>query len=129
MPATVTRTCHGPAGAGRAAELGAHSEAADLYALVLRHAHMTPDRQRVIWLEQHAFESYLCGHGETATSCWRQAIDIRHRLGDHPEEGDDLHWLSHQQWRMGRNKEGLAAARASLRILEGLGPSRSWRGR
>ena len=41
--------------------MGAHQEAAELYALALRHADHTPKQQKVVWLEGHAFESYLCG--------------------------------------------------------------------
>ena len=112
----------GPAAADRAAALGAHSEATMLYVLVLRHGHTTPDHDKVVWFERHAFESYLCGQGDTAASSWRQAIDMRHQLGDRLEEGEDLRWLSHQLWPLGRNGEGLEAARTSLRLLEDLGP-------
>ncbi len=46
---------YGPAAAARASELGAHREAAELYGSTLRHADTTSERQRAVWLEQHAF--------------------------------------------------------------------------
>ena len=59
-PATPTpSSATAPAAAERAAALGANREAAQLYALALRHADTTPDQQKVIWLERHAFSSYL----------------------------------------------------------------------
>jgi DNA-binding CsgD family transcriptional regulator len=113
---------YGPAAAERAAGLGAHREAAELYALALRHTDTTPAQQKVVWLEQHAFESYLCGLAEPATRSWREAIALRHDLGDRLGEGDDLRWLSHLLWPLGHSTEATAAARASLELLEDLGP-------
>jgi ATP/maltotriose-dependent transcriptional regulator MalT len=74
-------------------------------------------------LERHAFESYLRGHAADSMSSWRAAIDIRHRLGHRLEEGDDLRWLSHLLEPLGRTSEAVEAGRASLRLLEGLGPT------
>ena len=51
----------GIAAAQRAAELGAHRQAAELYALALRHADTAPPEQKVIWLEQHAYATFLGG--------------------------------------------------------------------
>lgn len=114
---------HGPAAAEHAAALGAHAEAADLYELMLRHGAGDALPQRALWLECHAFESYLCGHAAAAVSSWRAAIDIRHRLGHRLEEGDNLRWLSHLLEPLGRTAEAVEAGRASLRLLEDLGPS------
>ncbi|MDT5174148.1 MAG: hypothetical protein QOG37_1399, partial [Mycobacterium sp.] len=86
---------YGSAAAERAVAMGAHREAAELYALALRHADHIPKQQKVVWLEGHAFESYLSGHGEAATQSSREAIALRHDLGDKLGEGDDLRWLSH----------------------------------
>ncbi len=86
---------YGPAAAERAAAVGAHQEAAELYALALRHADHTPKQQKVVWLEGHAFESYLCGLEDSAMRSSREAIVLRHDLGDRLGEGDDLRWLSH----------------------------------
>lgn len=117
----VTR--HGPTAAERAAALGAHAEAAELYGLTLRHRGTAPPEQEAQWLERHAFESYLCGLAAASMSSWRAAIDVRHQLGHRLEEGDDLRWLSHLLEPLGRTSEAIEAGRASLRLLADLGPS------
>ena len=113
----------GPAAAERAAALRANREAAELYALALRHGEAIPDAQKVIWLEQHAFSSYVSGLTEASARSLREAIALRHTLGDRLGEGDDLRWLSHMLLPMGRTTEAIQAGRASLRLLEGIGPS------
>ncbi|WP_081287220.1 ATP-binding protein [Mycobacterium asiaticum] len=110
---------YGVAGAERAADLGAHQQAADLYALALRHADTVAPGQRAGWLEQHAEACYLSGRGEDAVTSWRAAIQLRGELGDSLREGDDLRWLSHGLWGLGRVRESGSAGRASLRLLEG----------
>jgi DNA-binding CsgD family transcriptional regulator/tetratricopeptide (TPR) repeat protein len=117
----VTR--HGPAAAERAAALGAHAEAAELYGLTLRHRGTARPEQEAQWLERHAFESYLCGLAAASMSSWRAAIGVRHQLGHRLEEGDDLRWLSHLLEPLGRTAEAIEAGRASLRLLDDLGPS------
>jgi DNA-binding CsgD family transcriptional regulator len=113
---------HGPAAAARASSLGANREAAELYALTLRHADTVPDEQKVTWLEQHAFTGYLSGLGEAAVSSWDDAIALRHKLGDRIRESEDLHWLSHQLYLLGRTSAAIEAAAASLRLLEKVEP-------
>ena len=71
------RPASGSAAAERAAAVGAHREAAELYALALRHADRTPKQQKVLWLEGHAFESYLSGRAEAAARSWREAVVLR----------------------------------------------------
>lgn len=117
----VTR--HGPTAAERAAALGAHAEAAELYGLTLRHRATTPPEEQAQWLERHAFESYLSGQAAASMSSWRAAIDVRHQLGHRLEEGDDLRWLSHLLEPLGRTAEAIESGRASLRLLDDLGPS------
>lgn len=109
---------YGVAGAERAADLGAHQQAADLYALALRHADTIAPERRAAWLEQHAEACYLSGRGEDAVSSWSAAIHLRGELGDRLREGDDLRWLSHGLWGLGRVRESAAAGRASLRLLQ-----------
>ena len=114
---------YGPAAAERASRLAANREAAQLYALTLRHADAVAAEQKVEWLEQHAFSSYLSGFGEAAASSWRQAIAVRHALGDRLGEGEDLHWLSHQLYALGDTRNATDASLASLRLLEDIGPT------
>ncbi|ORW92548.1 helix-turn-helix transcriptional regulator [Mycolicibacter terrae] len=114
---------YGPAAAERAAASGANRQATDLYALVLRHAGTIPDEQKVIWLERHAYSSYLIGEADAAVSSWRAAITLRHAMGDSAHEAEDLRGLSHLLQLLGRPAEAMQAACASLRLLEDLGPS------
>jgi DNA-binding CsgD family transcriptional regulator/tetratricopeptide (TPR) repeat protein len=116
---------YGLGGAQRAAALGANREAAELYALVLRHAQAATADDKVVWLEGHAFARYLCGEADIAAAGWREAIEMRRSQGDRLGEGDGLRLLSHMLWGgMGRTGEAIAAARSSLRLLEDLGPTR-----
>jgi DNA-binding CsgD family transcriptional regulator len=113
---------YGIAAAERASGLGANRQAADLYALTLRHADTAPAEQKVEWLEQHAFASYACGLGESAVSSRRDAITLRHDLGDRLAEAEDLRWLSHQLWGMGHVGEAADAGLAALRLVQDAGP-------
>jgi DNA-binding CsgD family transcriptional regulator len=113
---------HAPAAAERASSLGANREAVELYALALRHGESAPAEQRVIWLERHAFCGYVSGLGEAAVSSWQAAITHRRELGDRMNEAEDLHWLSHQMYLLGRTSGAMDAAAASLRLLEELDP-------
>ncbi len=115
---------YGPVAAERAAALGAHSQAAELYGLTLPHAGAVAPEQKAHWLERYAFESYLGGKADVAASCWREAIDIRHASGDRRAEGEDLRYLSEMLTGLGRTGEASAAAEASVRLLEDLGPSK-----
>jgi DNA-binding CsgD family transcriptional regulator/tetratricopeptide (TPR) repeat protein len=114
---------YGIAAAERAVSLGANREAANLYALALRHADTACDNDRVVWLERHAFTCYLSGEAEPAVASLREAITLRRKLSDHLAEGDDLRWLSSLLQPLGRGAEAIDAAHTSLRLLEGLGPS------
>jgi DNA-binding CsgD family transcriptional regulator len=114
---------YGVAAAQRAASLRANREAAELYALALRHAGVTPSAEKVVWLEQHAFTSYLSGQAISAVTSWRDAIALRRALGDRLEEGDDLRLLSQMLHVLAGTKEAAEAGRASLRLLETLDPS------
>lgn len=110
------------AGADRASALGANREAVELYELALRHADSGAAEQKVIWLERHAFCGYVSGLGEAAVKSWQDAIALRHALGDALRESEDWHWLSHQQYLLGRTSAAIQAAAASLLLLEELEP-------
>jgi DNA-binding CsgD family transcriptional regulator len=114
---------YGIAAAERASSLGAHREAAALYTLALRHASAVPDERKVIWHERHAFASYLCGQVDAAVTSWQEAIALRHELGDLLEEGEDWRWLSLMLLAFKGTTAAAEAGRASLRLLETLGPS------
>jgi DNA-binding CsgD family transcriptional regulator len=111
---------HGIDAAQRAAGLGAHRQAAELYALALHHADATPAEQKVVWLEEHALTSYLGGLVQAAVHSYRDAIALRQQLEDPLGEGDDLRRLSHV---LSRASAARKAGRASLRLLEQCGPT------
>jgi DNA-binding CsgD family transcriptional regulator len=111
---------HGIVAAQRAAGLGAHRQAAELYTRVLRHGDTAPAEQRVVWLEQHALTSYLGGFVQACVRSYRDAIALRRQLGDRLGEGDDLRRLSHV---LSRLSEARKAGRASLLLLEQCGPT------
>ncbi|MBP1823006.1 AAA family ATPase [Mycobacterium sp. OAE908] len=112
---------YGPAAAERALRLAANREAAELYALTLRHAGTVAAEQKVTWLEQHAFSCFLSGLAESAVSSWREAIAVRRAMGDRLGEGQDLCWLSHQLYALGKTREASEAGVASVRLLEDAG--------
>ncbi|MGA9491857.1 MAG: AAA family ATPase, partial [Mycobacterium sp.] len=114
---------HGIAAAERSAALGANREAANLYALALRHADAVADEERVVWLERYVFACYLSGQAEPAVAALQDAIVLRRKLVHQLEEGDDLRWLSRLLQPLGHAGEAIDAAHASLRLLQDLGPS------
>lgn len=114
---------YGPAAAERASALGANREAAELYELTLRHADSVPVEQKVRWMEQHAVTCYLCGLAEAAVSSWREAIRWRLALGDPLGQSENLRWMSHELWGMGRVSEAFDAAQAALELVKDAGPS------
>jgi predicted ATPase len=116
---------YAPAAGERAAQLGAHREAVEFFALAQRHAPRAPIADKLIWLQHHAFESYLCGHADAAASSWQEAIALCRRLGDRLAESDNLRWLSLVLWPMGRSTEAIEAGRTAVRLLDAAGPRRS----
>lgn len=113
---------YGPAAAERASSLGANREAADLYALTLRHAGAVSDEQKVEWLEQHAISSHLSGRPGAAVNAYRDAAVLRHTLGDRIGEANNLRLVSYILWLLGRTTEGLEAGRTSLDLLDDVAP-------
>jgi DNA-binding CsgD family transcriptional regulator len=113
---------YAPAAAQRAVQLAANREAAELYAMTLRHGDAVATEQKAIWLEQHAITSYLSGQPEAAVISFGEAATLRRGLGDGLNEGDDLRWQSHVLLALGRRKDATQTAQASLRVLEEVGP-------
>ncbi|HET6733563.1 AAA family ATPase [Mycobacterium sp.] len=114
---------YGPAAAERASSLGANREAAELYALTLRHAEAIPDEQKVEWLERYAVSSHFSGLSVAAVNAFQDAATLRRTLGDRRGEGDNLRWRSHVLVSLGRTAEAIQVGRKSMRLLEDMGPS------
>jgi DNA-binding CsgD family transcriptional regulator len=113
---------YGPVAARRASSLGANREAADLYALTLRHADTVTAEQKATWLEQHAFSSHLSGRSGAALRSFSEAATLRHTLGDRLGEGDNLRWRSYVLVSLGLTSEAIQVAQTSLGLLEDVGP-------
>ena len=82
------------AAARRAAQLGAHREAASQYARALRWGDGLGPRERALLLEGRGLECYLLDQAAEASAARREAIEIWHELGDrlhfHNENGSPL---------------------------------------
>jgi ATP/maltotriose-dependent transcriptional regulator MalT len=107
-----------PAAARRAAQLGAHREAAAQYARALRWADGLEPRERALLLEGRGMECYLIDQGPEASAARREAVEIWHALGDREREGDNLRWLSRTVWLEGKPTEAEEASQRALDVLE-----------
>jgi DNA-binding CsgD family transcriptional regulator/tetratricopeptide (TPR) repeat protein len=106
-----------PRAAERAARLGAHREARDLYRLALRCAEPA-DARRLPLLEALSYECYVTGNGEEALSTRQAAMQLSERAGDARAVGTDLRWLSRLSWFLGRNADAARYAHRAVSTLE-----------
>jgi ATP/maltotriose-dependent transcriptional regulator MalT len=109
-----------PAAAARAALVGAHLEAAALYALAVRFAGGLAPGRRAELLERASYEHYVTGHLEESLEERRQALECRRELGDRLAEGDSVRWMSRLYWCVGRSAEAQSAAMEAVDLLEQL---------
>jgi tetratricopeptide (TPR) repeat protein len=107
---------HGPLAAARAARLGAHREAAELYRLALRFAEDAATRVRLV--EALAYECYLTGRLEEAREARLTALELAERAGDVRAVGTDQRWLSRLSWYLGRNDDAERYGAAAVATLE-----------
>jgi DNA-binding CsgD family transcriptional regulator len=113
---------YAPVAGERAAQLGAHRQAAEQYARALRWADGLPTGARADLLERRAYECYLTDQMEEAIAAREQAMAARRELGHDAAVGDALRWLSRLHWFGGRNPESRAFAAAAVDLLETLEP-------
>ena len=131
-----------PAAAERAADFGAHGEAAAQFARALRFADGLPGRDRAHLLERRAYECYLIHAIDEAIEARRLALVEHRSRRDRLREGDTRRWLSRLAWFSGDGHRGRGrgsrrdpAARAAAvepRAGDGLqqhGPASDARGR
>lgn len=71
----------------RAAELGAHREAADQYARVLRFGNALPASERAALLSRHAAECAVADRLDEAIRAYGEAARIAHAIGRYPLRG------------------------------------------
>ena len=112
-----------PSAAARASKLGAHREAASLYARALRVAAAAPVPVRARLLEGRAAECFFMTRFEAAADAMRLALDCYTELGDKLREGNALRWLAQLVWQTGSLVEARDIALRAVALLEPLGPA------
>ncbi|MDJ0463995.1 hypothetical protein [Streptomyces sp. H27-C3] len=113
---------HAPHAARRASALGAHRQAVDHYAQVLRFADPLPVRDRAELLESYAEECAHVGRGREAVTASPQALEVWRALGDQQREAALLARRSHYLWITGANSAAHACVRAGPDLAEWLAP-------
>jgi DNA-binding CsgD family transcriptional regulator len=111
---------HARAAGAKAAELGAHREAAEQYARALRFADGLPSAEIAGLLERRSYECSLTLQVEEALGAARQALDRYRELGDRLKEGDLLRWTSRVAYFAARLDEADELLQAAVEVLEEL---------
>ena len=114
---------YAPAAAQRAAELGAHREAAAQYERALRFAGEAGAEAAARLYDAFGYEASLLDRMEDAVDARERALALWRQEGDQRREGDTLRWLACALNAASRGSEGRAAAAAAIALLEPLGPS------
>jgi DNA-binding CsgD family transcriptional regulator/tetratricopeptide (TPR) repeat protein len=118
-----TVLAYAPEAARRAAQLGAHREAAREYARALRFADMVQPEARAKLLEGRAFQCFVSDQLEQSREAREAALLIWRSVGNRRREGDNLCWLTRVNWVAGRARSAEEAAMAAVEVLEADGPS------
>lgn len=116
----------GPPGehaAGHAGEDAAHGEAAARLEVALRFADGADPATVAGLLDAFAYEASLIGRWQEAADARDRALCLWRDAGDRLREGDTLRRLACSLCSLGRGREGIAAARAAIALLEPLGQS------
>ena len=108
-----------PAAAERASTVGAHREAADLYARALSYS-TERDSDRLTLLEGYATETSVTGRYSESIEARREAVDLSRALDDPLRLGENLTRLAGPTISLGLNEAAEEASRESIAILEGL---------
>jgi DNA-binding CsgD family transcriptional regulator len=113
-----------PMAAERAAELGAHREAAAQYALALGFADDLPAERRAELLDRAAHEHSLVGRLTDAVALGRRAVQEHRAAGEALRGGDSLRAVAWPLWVLGRRDEAHAAVLEAIAALERSEPGR-----
>ena len=114
---------YAPAAARRAAELGAHREAATQYERALRFATDQDPGTLATLYDAFAYEAGLLDRWQDAADAREQALALWRQVGDPLREGDTLRWLACSLCYLCRGSEGGEAGEAAIALLEPLGPT------
>jgi DNA-binding CsgD family transcriptional regulator/tetratricopeptide (TPR) repeat protein len=109
-----------PLAAERAAEAGAHREAAAQYGRALRFTHGRSPADRGALLERRAEECSLSAQIDEAIAAQREALRCHRRAGDRLREGDALRALSRLLFTALRFAEAEAPALEAVNLLQQL---------
>jgi DNA-binding CsgD family transcriptional regulator len=115
---------HARAAGIKAAELGAHREAAEHYARALRFADGLPPEEIAQLFERRSYECSVTLQVEEALAAARQALDRYCALGDRLKEGELLCWTSRVAYFAARLGEADELLEAAVGVLEELPPGR-----
>jgi len=113
---------YAPGAAQRAAELGAHREAAAQYERALRFSGETGAAEAARLYDAFGYEASLLDRMQDAVGARERALTLWRQVGDQRREGDTLRWLACALNAASRGSEGRAAAEAAIALLEPLGP-------
>jgi DNA-binding CsgD family transcriptional regulator/tetratricopeptide (TPR) repeat protein len=108
---------HAPRAAARAARLGAHREAADLYRLALRFAGPSDPRRAELY-EALSYECYLTNEMEEALAARQAAREVAEATGDERALGIQLTWLSRLFRFLWQSPEAVRLADQAIATLE-----------
>ena len=114
---------YAPAAALRAANLGSHREAGAQYQRALRFADGADPAAAARLYDAYAYEVSLLDHWQDAVNARERALALWRQTGDRLREGDTLRWLACSLCSVSRGREGIAAAKAAIALLEPLGPT------
>jgi DNA-binding CsgD family transcriptional regulator len=115
---------HARTAANRAAERGAHREAAEQYARCLRFTGGLPSEEIAALLEHRSRECSLTLQVDEALSAGLAALERYRALGNRLKEGELLSWSSRLLYWAARLEEAENAAHEAVQILEQLPPGR-----
>ena len=113
-----------PSAAREAARSSAHREAAELYALALKHGARLGERTRAELLEARAHECMLTNLPAAAIEARLNALTLRRSLADTLEEGVNLRWLARLHWLHDADPVAHTYAEAAVAVLERLPANR-----
>jgi DNA-binding CsgD family transcriptional regulator len=109
-----------PSAAREAARSSAHREAAELYALALKHGAGLDAAARAELLEARAHECMLTNLPAEAIEARLAALALRRKLGDASQEGINLRWLARLHWLRDADPVAQTYAEAAVAVLERL---------
>ncbi|TDU91231.1 AAA ATPase-like protein [Kribbella voronezhensis] len=114
---------HAPVAARRAAELGAHRQAAAHYARAVRHADNAQIAVQAELWERHGESADDSGDLAEGIRSSQRATELWQQVGEVERQGATMARCSHMLWKTGRNAEAHALARQAVALLADRPPS------